>query len=220
MINGEKWIAALTGKLLRAFGPRLRFTGLQGSYRRGEATEDSDIDAVVILDHLRAGDLDQYRAILRTMPEHQKACGFFCGADDLAHWPAHELFQFRQDTQPCHGSLDCILPAVTRADIVYGLKVGASALYHSAVHSRLHGEASVSALRAHRKNAFFLLQLLHYLRSGVYAPTRRELLAALPQEERALLGDSRPSGEDASAALGRIALWSGRTLRLEFTDAD
>ena len=34
----------------RAFGERVWFVGLQGSYGRGEATETSDIDVVVILD--------------------------------------------------------------------------------------------------------------------------------------------------------------------------
>ncbi len=38
--------------LLEAFGPRLCYMGLQGSWLRGEATPRSDIDTVVILDRL------------------------------------------------------------------------------------------------------------------------------------------------------------------------
>lgn len=56
----ESWITALTEKLKTTFGDRLLFVGLQGSYQRGEAHEDSDIDAVVILNVLTLDDLKQY----------------------------------------------------------------------------------------------------------------------------------------------------------------
>ena len=48
----EDWMKDLTEKLKRQFGQRLLFVGLQGSYQRGEATADSDIDVVVLLDTL------------------------------------------------------------------------------------------------------------------------------------------------------------------------
>ena len=44
----------------------LLFVGLQGSYARGEATEASDIDVVVVLDELYFADLLKYRDMLDT----------------------------------------------------------------------------------------------------------------------------------------------------------
>ena len=46
MINADKWMTELTEKLKIHFKNRLLFAGLQGSYRRQEAHENSDIDAV------------------------------------------------------------------------------------------------------------------------------------------------------------------------------
>ena len=73
----EAWMQQLTYRLHDAFGPRLRFVGLQGSRARGEAGPESDIDAVVILDAVSLADLRAYRALLAGMPEREKVCGFF-----------------------------------------------------------------------------------------------------------------------------------------------
>ena len=73
----EAWMQQLTYRLRDAFGPRLRFVGLQGSRARGEAGPESDIDAVVILDAVSLADLRAYRALLAGMPEREKVCGFF-----------------------------------------------------------------------------------------------------------------------------------------------
>ena len=44
------WMKEYSSELRKIFGNRIWFVGLQGSYGRNEATEQSDIDAVVILD--------------------------------------------------------------------------------------------------------------------------------------------------------------------------
>lgn len=38
MVDINRWTADFIDKLRAEFGERLRFAGLQGSYRRGEAT--------------------------------------------------------------------------------------------------------------------------------------------------------------------------------------
>ena len=50
MIDITNWMQYFTQKLNETFENRVWFVGLQGSYARGEATETSDIDIVVILD--------------------------------------------------------------------------------------------------------------------------------------------------------------------------
>ena len=54
MVNIEHYISTLLDLLRQQFGSRLLYLGLQGSYLRGEATENSDLDIVVILDSLTA----------------------------------------------------------------------------------------------------------------------------------------------------------------------
>ena len=48
MFDTEKYIASLTALLRESFGERLVYVGLQGSYLRGEATEESDLDIMAV----------------------------------------------------------------------------------------------------------------------------------------------------------------------------
>ena len=83
MVNIDTWMEGFLSRLKETFGPRLLFLGLQGSYGRGEANEDSDIDVVCVLDRVDLADLDTYRTLVRGMPEGEKAGGCLCGAEEL-----------------------------------------------------------------------------------------------------------------------------------------
>ena len=52
MIDINGWMNDFLQKLNDVFVNRVWFVGLQGSYGRGEATDTSDIDVVVIFDEL------------------------------------------------------------------------------------------------------------------------------------------------------------------------
>ena len=52
MIDIESYMLRLIEQLKKQFGTRLLYVGLQGSYLRGEANYNSDIDVMVILDVL------------------------------------------------------------------------------------------------------------------------------------------------------------------------
>ena len=75
----ETWMESLKDKLLTVFGGRLVYLGLQGSFRRGEATENSDIDVMTVVEDFSSADLSVYRDVIGTMEESERACGFFCG---------------------------------------------------------------------------------------------------------------------------------------------
>ncbi len=64
IIEIDAYLHKLINELKIAFGTRLIYVGLQGSYGRNEASESSDIDIVVILDELQIADMDVYRQIL------------------------------------------------------------------------------------------------------------------------------------------------------------
>ena len=72
----ENWLQDFTKKLFDKFSTRIKFIGLQGSYKRGEANSDSDIDIVIILDRLSFDDLILYKRIVKSMPFSKKVCGF------------------------------------------------------------------------------------------------------------------------------------------------
>lgn len=180
MIETRTWMADVLSRLREAFGTRLQYLGLQGSYRRGEAGETSDIDLVVLLDTVELADLDTYRAIVHAMPEGDKACGFLCGVQDFAAWPPHELFAFSRDTEDHFGRLADFLPPITREDVRYGARISASSLLHLLTHSYLYAgdKARPAILKEACKSAFFLMQVVHYLDSGRYCANKRELLSS------------------------------------------
>ena len=186
MVPIDQWMDRLTGGLKDAFGSRLLFVGLQGSYGRGEAGENSDIDVVTVLDKLEMADLETYRALVRTMPEHEKACGFICGAEDLRRWPRYDLAQLEQDTVPVYGSFRELLPPRSRDDLADAVRNGAAMLYHALCHSYLYGRGA-EGLGQRCKEAFFVLRALPEWRTGEYVPTRRELAARLEGTEREIL---------------------------------
>ena len=70
--NIESWLQEFTKKLFDQFNRRIKFVGLQGSYRRGEADENSDVDIVIILDKLTSDDLTAYKNIVHSMPLYDK----------------------------------------------------------------------------------------------------------------------------------------------------
>ncbi len=77
------WVNDFLVSIKRLFDERLVFVGLQGSYNRGEATDQSDIDMVVILDQVTPADLRHYSAMLDMLPNREKACGFVSGVQVL-----------------------------------------------------------------------------------------------------------------------------------------
>ena len=58
MFRVDEYIQQLILSMKNVFGGRLLYVGLQGSYLRGEATENSDIDIMVIIENLSVQDLD------------------------------------------------------------------------------------------------------------------------------------------------------------------
>lgn len=219
MVNIDTWMEGFLSRLKETFGPRLLFLGLQGSYGRGEANEDSDIDVVCVLDRVDLADLDTYRTLVRGMPEGEKACGFLCGAEELKRWPEYDLCSVVRDTRPLFGSWEGLLPPLGRVDLARGVAIGASGLYHAAVHTYLYGgrERWADFLRKAHKSAFFLLRDCHELRTGEQVRTRRELLPRLGGEEKAILAYGLAPEGEKEAAFARLIAWAGRLLGENFT---
>ena len=186
MVALESWLDAYLNAVEAAFGKRIWFVGIQGSYARGEATENSDIDIVLILDSVNPEDMATYSGLLDSLPHRELVCGFFSGKEVLLSWDTGELFQFYYDTLPVRGSLDAILPLLDRESVKRAIKIGAGNLYHGCVHNLLHGKHT-QTLRNLYKAAVFTLRAVAFLRTGAYPRGYEELQACLTEQERQIL---------------------------------
>lgn len=215
MVDIEVWMGELAEKLTGRFGDRLLFLGLQGSYGRGEAGEDSDIDVVTVLDRVELEDLDEYRAAVRGMPEGEKACGFLCGAAELKSWPKYDLCQLARDVRAYRGELGPLLPPLGREDLAQAAAIGASGIYHAAVHTYLYAPKDnwPGFLKEAHKGAFFTLRALYELRTGESVRAKRNLLPRLSGDEREILAYSLlHTQEEPEAAFARLLRWSAAAM--------
>ena len=183
MIDTNVWMNDFLQQLNKVFGSRICFVGLQGSYGRGEATETSDIDVVVILDALSAADIQTYHDMLDTLPNRELICGFVSGKDEILNWEPSDLFQFYHDTTPIKGSLDELLPMIDHIAIDRAIKIGACNIYHGCVHNMLH-EKSEEILKGLYKSASFVVQAIIYKQTGNYIQHQSRLLQVASIEER------------------------------------
>ena len=183
MIDINAWTNTFIQKLEEVFANRVWFVGLQGSYGRGEATETSDIDVVVIMDELTASDIQTYNDMLDTLPHRELICGFLSGRDEILHWEASDLFQFYHDTTAIKGSLDDLLPLIDNAAIDRAIRMGAGNIYHGCVHNMLH-EKSEDILKGLYKAASFVVQAIVFKQTGTYIKHQSQLLQVASVEEQ------------------------------------
>lgn len=186
MVDITAWMNDFLQKLNHTFENRVWFVGLQGSFARGEATETSDIDTVVILDELSAMDVQNYNKMLNTLPHRELICGFLSGKDDIMNWEPSDLFQFCHDTTPIKGSLDEVLTLVDENAVNRAIKTGACNIFHGCVHNMLH-EKSEDILRGLYKSASFVVQAIVFKQTGNYIKNQEELLTVANLNEQSII---------------------------------
>ena len=182
MIDITNWMSNFMQTLNKTFENRVWFVGLQGSYGRGEATETSDIDIVVILDELSAKDIQIYNEMLDTLPHRKLICGFLSGKNEIMNWEPSDLFQFCNDTTPIKGTLDEVFALIDENAINRAIKIGACNIFHGCVHNMLH-EKSEDILRGLYKSASFVVQAIVFKQTGNYIKYQEELLKVVSSDE-------------------------------------
>lgn len=219
MLDAEAYLSSLISLLRRQYGPRLVYVGLQGSYLRGEATERSDLDVMVVVEDLGVADLDAYREAIRSLGDFERSCGFICGREELACWNPLEICHLLHTTKDYYGALSGLVPPYTREDIRGFVKISVNNLYHELCHRYVHAspERNTAALPETYKGVFFILQNLHYLETGAFFPTKALLLPRLTGTDKAVLETAirlRDSGEyDFAACYGLLFSWCRETIR-------
>ena len=186
MIEIDSWINDFLKVLKYTFENRIWFVGLQGSYGRGEATDASDIDVVVILNELSTADIKTYSAMLDTLPHREFVCGFLSGKNELMSWEPSDLFQFYYDTTPIVGSLDELLLMINNEALDRAVKIGVCNIYHGCVHNMVH-EKSEDVLKGLYKAASFVLQATTFKQTGRYIKHQSELLKTLSEEDKVII---------------------------------
>lgn len=218
MLNIESYLSSLLTLLQQNFGPRLVYVGLQGSYLRGEATENSDIDIMTVVDGLSVSDLEQYRALVSSLEEPEKSCGFICSKTDLSHWNPLEICHLLHSTRDLFGRLRPLVPSYTEQDVRSYVKLSVNNLYHELCHRFIHGERgkAIAALPSLYQIAFFLLQNLYYLEHGLFPQTKAELLPLLSGRNHSVLKCAMTfkadSAFDFHACFELLFLWCQETL--------
>ena len=186
VIQINTWMNMFLQKLNETFGERVCFVGLQGSYGRGEATETSDIDIVVILDELSPLDIQTYNTMLDTLSHRELICGFLSGKKEILNWEPSDLFQFYYDTKPIKGSLDELLLLIDDVAVNRAIKIGACNIFHGCVHNMLY-EKSEEILRGLYKSASFVIQAICFKQTGKYISHQKELLEIVSTDERVIV---------------------------------
>ena len=186
MIDITAWMQNFLQTLNQTFSNRVWFVGLQGSYGRGEATETSDIDIVVILDELSAMDIQTYNTMLDTLTHRELICGFLSGKKEIFNWEPSDLFQFCYDTTPIKGSLDEVMAVIDESAVNRAIKTGACSIYHGCVHNMLY-EKSEDILRGLYKSASFVVQAIAFKQTGTYIRHQKDLLEVVSSDEREIV---------------------------------
>lgn len=210
MFDINEYIESIMTKCKAAFGERLMYIGLQGSYLRGEAHEGSDIDIMVIIDRFTVEDMDTYRSILKDIGYYEKTCGFICGKAEMSNWNPLEVCQLHHTTKDLFGTLGDFLPAAGRQDEINYVKFSLGNIYHELCHRYIHSsrDKNTAKLRLTCKGLFFLIQNIYYLESGRFINSREELKKLVSAKDRAVLKISElPDDYDFDKAFRQVFGW-------------
>lgn len=181
----NKWLDLLLQKLVGAYKDRLIFVGHTGSWVRGEAGTQSDIDMNVILSSVGFDDIKQYRQIIKEMPNSEKACGFIGSKEEIQAWPRHELFHFINGCRILYGDINNLVASPTRQDLIDYIKITSSAIIHEVRHRMIYTQdinKEVHELQNVYKSSFFILQACLSLTEEKYILSKKEILAILTEE--------------------------------------
>ena len=216
MIDMKDWTEQFLSALDACFGDRVWFVGLQGSRGRGEATENSDIDMVVILDELRVEDIAAYSAMLDGLSHRSLSCGFLGGREEISCWEPSDLFQLYFDTTPIRGSLDALLPLLDDSAVERAIRIGACNIYHGCVHNMVHGK-SEEVLRGLYKGASFVAQAIVYRRTGRYQRHMVDVLEICSTNDHQVVDTflklKNGGAVDFDAMSRTLFEWAGRLIR-------
>ena len=192
----DHWLAEFVARLRGAFGERLVFVGHDGSWARGEADPDSDIDTMVVVDRIEADDLATFRAVVAAMPEGGRlASGLFNSVAELQARSPSEMMQYFYGCEVLHGSAEGFVPKPGADDLMADVRFKALTNLMHARHYLLYPHdlaKKVHSLRYAFKESFYAVQEWLLARKGTFYARKDDLLPALTDpDDRAVVQVAR-----------------------------
>lgn len=183
----DQWLTDFLKRLRKSFRERLIFVGHHGSWARGEAGITSDIDSIVIIDHIDTQDLTAFRDIIDAMPDakHLASGGLF-SISEIKTWPRFELIQLFYGCKTLHGTLNGIVEKPKSIDFKEDIRVKASSNLRQARHYLLYPHdwsKSVHKLYYPFKSCFYALQSWILLLDGKFIARKDKLLDSLSNSD-------------------------------------
>jgi hypothetical protein len=183
----DQWLAEFVQRLRDAFGERLVFVGHHGSWARGEASPDSDIDTMVVVDHIGPEDLAAYRAVVDAMPDGGRlASGLFNSVAELRARAPSELTEYFYGCRVLHGRIDGVVRKPSAEDLLADVRFKALTNLMHARHYLLYPHElslKVHGLRYSFKECFYALQEWELAREGTWYDRKDDLLGVLTDED-------------------------------------
>jgi predicted nucleotidyltransferase len=179
----DAWLDEFLAKLEDAFGDRLVWVGHHGSWARGEAGPESDIDCMVVVDHVKDADLTTFKEINHSMPDARRlASGSIMSILELKMTPRLYMLQCFHGLKVLYGSIEGIVEPPGADDLIEDIKFKADENLHTARHYLLYPHdlpEVVHRLKYHFKRCFYALESWLLLVRGQFIPTKNEILELL-----------------------------------------
>lgn len=214
----SEWLDNFTNEMLHNFPDNICCIGLQGSYGRGEASADSDLDLVIIFKSLSMKVLQQYKSLLLRFGNDYKLCGFVGSAAILKSWNEGELLQLYFDTVPVYGNLDFIKNSVTDEAAAKLVMQNSCLIYHACCHNFLFDEDR-AILKELYKTAVFTVQAKYYHAHHVYVSKHSELSNVAIGADKEILEtainlkmEDRLTAEQLTAYSNLLLQWSSNNI--------
>lgn len=185
----QKWIDELIEKLKENFKERFLLAVLVGSQARDDADEFSDTDINVILDIVETEDINKYREIIESLDNSIVACGYLGSLAEIKIWPKYDLVVFYLGSKVLYGNIKEIVPEINNNDIKNNVLNMLSVINHCARHSIIYDnvENAVDLSQDLYKSAFFVMQYIHYLKTGIYIPKRKDLKEKVSESDAVII---------------------------------
>lgn len=182
----DMWLMDFLGELQKHFGKRIVFVANHGSWARGEARPESDIDCIVVLNEISDDDLTVFRSIMNSMPDaHALGSGLFLSVEELKHTPRFSLIQFFYGCNVLLGSLDGIVESPGKDDLLFDIRLKANENLHHARHYLLFPHdlpRVVHRLIYPFKNCFYALQSWILLTTGKFILRKDDIIQLLDDD--------------------------------------
>jgi len=179
----DQWLGEFLTRLKNTFGDRLVFVGLHGSWARGEAKAESDIDITTVLDRVDPKNLRAFRNIIASMPNAKNlASGGLYSIVEKQAWPRFEGAQLFYEYKILYGTLDDIVKKPTPIDLLEDVRFKSSSNLFVARHYLLYPHdlmKIVHKLYYPFKCCFFGLQSWILLCEGRFVAPKDDLIDVL-----------------------------------------